>query len=141
MTIVMSSPLAGALMMTFWAPASMWAAAFSRSVNRPVDSITISAPTSFHGSCAGSRSANTRSSSPSTVRPFSETVTSASSRPRTESYFRRCASVFASVMSFTPTKSTSAPVCLTARRKLRPIRPNPLMPTLTLIVGDLPRSC
>ena len=29
-TIVMSSPLAGALMMTFLAPASMWARALSR---------------------------------------------------------------------------------------------------------------
>ena len=43
-TIVMSSPLAGALMMTFFAPASMWARAFSASVNRPVDSITMSTP-------------------------------------------------------------------------------------------------
>ena len=36
----------------------------------------------------------------------------ASRRPRTESYFSRCARVFASVMSLTPTKSTSAPVSL-----------------------------
>ena len=40
----MSSPLAGALMMTFLAPASMWARAFSASVKRPVDSRTMSTP-------------------------------------------------------------------------------------------------
>ena len=39
-TIVMSSPLAGAEMMTFFAPASMCALALSASVKRPVDSIT-----------------------------------------------------------------------------------------------------
>ena len=36
MTTVMSSPLAGAEMMTFFAPAVMWPLAFSASVNRPV---------------------------------------------------------------------------------------------------------
>ena len=36
MTTVMSSPLAGAEMMTFFAPASMWPLAFSASVKRPV---------------------------------------------------------------------------------------------------------
>ncbi len=40
MTSVMSSPLAGAEMMTFLAPAARWPLAFSASVNRPVDSIT-----------------------------------------------------------------------------------------------------
>src|SRR6478609_7147610 len=48
-TIVMSSPLAGALMITFFAPASMWARAFSAFVNMPVDSITMSTPRSAHG--------------------------------------------------------------------------------------------
>ena len=40
MTTVMSSPLAGAEMMTFFAPAAMCPLAFSASVNRPVDSMT-----------------------------------------------------------------------------------------------------
>ena len=53
-TIVTSSPLAGALMMTFFAPASRWALAFVASVKRPVDSITMSTPRSPHGSCVGS---------------------------------------------------------------------------------------
>src|SRR3954452_25567954 len=52
--------------------------------------------------------------------------------PRTESYFSRCASVCALVRSLTATKamflSPSA-----ARMMLRPIRPNPLIPTLTAI--------
>ena len=40
MTTVMSSSLAGAEMMTFFAPAVMWPLAFSASVNRPVHSMT-----------------------------------------------------------------------------------------------------
>ena len=52
-----SWPFAGALMMTFFAPASRCAAAFSLSVKRPVHSSTMSTPSSFHGSFAGSFSA------------------------------------------------------------------------------------
>ena len=51
--MVMSSPLAGAEMITFFAPASRCFAAWSRSVKRPVDSSTMSTPRSFHGSLAG----------------------------------------------------------------------------------------
>ena len=47
------------VMITFFAPASRCLAASSRLVKKPVDSITTSAPTSPHGSAAGSRSANT----------------------------------------------------------------------------------
>ena len=54
-TIVMSSPLAGALMITFFAPALRWARALSASVKRPVDSRTMSTPRSPHGSAAGIR--------------------------------------------------------------------------------------
>src|SRR5262245_11219468 len=39
-TIVRSSPFAGAEMITFFAPAARWAFALSASVKRPVDSIT-----------------------------------------------------------------------------------------------------
>src|SRR6188768_1386810 len=45
---------AGAVMMTFFAPAARCFAALSRSVKRPVDSKTTSTPRSFQGSCAGS---------------------------------------------------------------------------------------
>ncbi len=37
--------------------------------------------------------------------------------------------------SLTATKSMSAPRCFAARKKLRPIRPNPLIPTLTVMSG------
>jgi hypothetical protein len=53
LTMVMSSFLAGAEMITFRAPAVMWPVAFSASVNRPVDSITYSTPSCFHGRAAG----------------------------------------------------------------------------------------
>src|SRR5512132_2392829 len=135
-TTVRSSPLAGALITTFSAPASMCLFAFSRSVNSPVDSITIWAPSSFHGSSAGSRTASTRSSSPSTVTPPSNVPTSPSNRPSTESYFRRCASVGASVTSLTATKSQSTPSFLAARKKFLPILPNPLMPIFTLMASS-----
>src|SRR6266851_3074136 len=53
MTTVMSSPLAGALMMIFLAPAAIWPLAFSASVNRPVDSMTYSTPSCFQASACG----------------------------------------------------------------------------------------
>ena len=52
-TMVMSSFLAGAEMMTFFAPASRWPLAFVASVNRPVDSTTMSTPSDFQGMAAG----------------------------------------------------------------------------------------
>ena len=52
--------------------------------------------------------------------------------PSTESYFSRCASVAALVRSFTATKSISL-LPSAARMMLRPMRPNPLMPTFTAI--------
>src|SRR5262245_27190586 len=53
MTTVMSSPLAGAEMITFLAPAVRWPFALSASVNRPVHSRTYSTPSCFHGRAAG----------------------------------------------------------------------------------------
>ena len=52
-TTVRSSPLAGAEIMTFLAPASMCPPACSASVNIPVDSTTISAPRSSQGRSGG----------------------------------------------------------------------------------------
>ncbi len=78
---VMSSPFAGAEMMTFLAPASRCLAAFSRSVKNPVDSMTTSTPRSPHGSAAGSRSARIRSSLPPTTRPVSVVSTSPGNGP------------------------------------------------------------
>src|SRR5678815_810816 len=78
MTMVMSSPLAGAEMMTFFAPPLMCLPASSAFVKRPVDSSTMSTPRSFHGSAEGSFSAKTRTSSPSTQMPLAEVLTSPS---------------------------------------------------------------
>ncbi len=133
----MSSPLAGAEMMTFDAPASTCLRASSADVNIPVDSTTTVAPTDAQGRSAGSLSAKTGIDVPSTTIAFSAASTGTSMRPRTESYFNRCASVVVSVRSLMPTISTSAPLLSRARKKLRPIRPNPLIPTL--MVTQSPR--
>ena len=66
MQTVRSGPLAGAEMITLLAPASRCRAALSRPVKRPVLSITTSTPRSLQGRLAGSRSASTRTSAPST---------------------------------------------------------------------------
>src|SRR4051794_13349890 len=128
---VTSGSVAGAEMMTFLAPASRCLAASSRLVNRPVDSITTSTPRSSHGSAAGSRSASTLTSRPSTVIDPPDSATSPGNGPYTESYLSRCASVFESVMSLTATISMSALDSCAARNTLRPIRPKPLIPTRT----------
>jgi hypothetical protein len=67
MTMVMSSSLAGAEMITFRAPLLRWRAASSRLVKRPVDSITTSTPRSPQGSWAGSFWALARTRVPPTV--------------------------------------------------------------------------
>src|SRR5262245_49024408 len=129
-TTVMSGPFAGAVMTTFFAPAATCLAAASRFVNRPVDSNTTSTPRSFHGSCAGSFTDRTLNDSLSTVMVSSFAATAAWRLPRTESYLKRCASVCALVRSLTATKSIfESPSA--ARMMLRPIRPNPLIPTRT----------
>ncbi len=63
----MSSPFAGALMITFFAPAVMWARALSASVKMPVDSSTMSTPMAPQGSAAGSFSLSTLISRPSMI--------------------------------------------------------------------------
>ena len=65
-------------MMTFFAPASMWARAWSASVKRPVDSITRSTPRSAQGRLAGSFSSSTWTNLPLTVMPSRSAVMSAS---------------------------------------------------------------
>ena len=127
-----SGPVAGAVMMTRFAPPATCLAASSRLVNRPVDSNTTSTPRSAHGSWAGSLWVNTLNLSPLTLIQPSPASIVASRLPRMESYFNRCARVLVSVMSLTATKSTFA-FPIAARTILRPIRPNPLIPTLIAI--------
>src|SRR3954453_2966799 len=129
-TRVTSGFFAGAVMITRFAPGAMCLAAESRSVKRPVDSNTTSTPRSFHGSCAGSRIDSTLNSSPSTAMLSWRASTCACRLPSTESYFKRWASVFALVRSLIATKSMFLSPSA-ARMMFRPIRPKPLIPTLT----------
>jgi len=77
MTMVMSSFLAGAEMITFLAPPfSIWTLAFSASVKKPVDSTTRSTPRSAQGRLPGSRSARTLMRWPSTTRLSPSALTS-----------------------------------------------------------------
>src|ERR1700692_4048657 len=116
-------------MMTFFTVPRLCLAASWASVNRPVDSITISAPTDGQSISAGSFVLNTRKLLPSTAIESSVCVTFWWRLPRTESYFSKCARVFESVMSFTATNSI-AEFPSDARTMFRPIRPKPLIPTL-----------
>ena len=75
-TSVMSSPVAGAEMMTFFAPPRRWPAALSLSVKIPVDSTTISTPSPAHGRSAGFRSEKTLTVRPSISRSAPLGVTS-----------------------------------------------------------------
>src|SRR6266446_4431378 len=132
MQMVMSSPLAGAEITTFLAPAVRCFDALSLSVKRPVLSSTNSTPRSFQGSFSGSLIAETLIDLPFTTSASPLASTVPGKRLCTESYFSRWASVFVSVISLTPTNSMS--VCfaiVAARNTLRPMRPNPLMPTRT----------
>src|SRR3954451_8885653 len=133
MTTVTSSLDAGAEMITFFAPPeSTCARALVASVKKPVDSTTTSTPRSAHFRWAGSRSAKVLTTWAPTRISSSVAVTSASRRPRMESNFSNGARELLSVRSLTATISMSAPKARTARKKLRPIRPKPLMPTRTV---------
>src|SRR5438445_3654022 len=103
--MVMSSPLAGAEITTFFAPAARCLSASGRSVNRPVLSSTRSTPSAFHGSFSGSLIADTLTGLPLTTSASPCASTVPGKRRWMESYFRRCASVLVSVMSFTATKT------------------------------------
>jgi hypothetical protein len=60
--------------------------------------------------------------------------------PRIESYLSRCARVLGSVRSLTATKSRFLSASA-VRRTLRPMRPNPLMPTFTAMVPPKKIDC
>ena len=75
-------------MMTFFAPAARCFSAVSLVRNRPVDSTTMSAPTSFHLSSAGSLIAVRRIFLPLTTRVLPSTAMLPLKRPCTESYLQ-----------------------------------------------------
>src|SRR6185437_11810450 len=104
-TIVMSSFLAGAEIMTFFTVPRRCALAFSASVNLPVDSTTTCAPTDSQFSAAGSFSENTRIDLPFTRMQSPPAWISCLRLPRIESYLSKCASVAGLVRSFTATNS------------------------------------
>src|SRR5579872_6086054 len=123
-------------MMTFFTVPRRCFLASLASVKRPVDSTTISAPTEAQSSWAGSFSANTLIFLPPTVMEPASWEISSCSGPSTESYFSKCASVLVSVRSLTATNSTSLR-CRPARTTFRPMRPKPLIPTLTAIFSPV----
>ena len=108
-TTVKSGFFAGAVMMTFFAPAARCFAALSRSVKSPVDSNTTSTPRILprqlrrvlHRQHLELVACRRRCVSPLAVM-------SAFRLPRIESYLSRCASVVAFVRSLTATKSMLA---------------------------------
>src|SRR5258705_13132833 len=129
-TMVMSSLLAGAEMMTFLTVLPRWALAFSASVKRWVDSMTFCARTEAQSSLAGSRSAKSLICLSSMAMKSAPWVILFGRLPRMESYLRRWARVAGGGRSFTATNSMSGlPRAL--RNTLRPMRPKPLMPTFT----------
>ena len=119
----MSSPLAGAVMITFSAPASRCLDAPGVSMNTPVPSMTIWTPSSFQGSFRGSRLDTISMDLPSMEMWVSSTIfTSASKVPRMESYFTRwdaCLTPPESLIA-TTSRPDSARPCQ-QRRKLRPV--------------------
>jgi hypothetical protein len=101
----------------------------------------MSMPSSLHGSWPGSRSESSLISlSPTRMTP-SPASTGRSRLPSTESCFSRCAIVLRSPRSFAATISKSLPRSRCARKKFRPILPNPLIPTLVFAIAPEPFVC
>ena len=141
-----STSVAGAEMMTRGAPASMWAAAAGPSVKMPVDSITTSTPRSAHGRALGSRSAKTEKVWSPTVMDRSVWLTGHGQGAVGRVVLEEVgvggggdqvvdADHLDRVAAASPPRPR--PAARAARRKLRPIRPNPLIPTRTAIVRSL----
>src|SRR4029079_12463031 len=135
----------GADIRTRLAPAVRWAVALSLAVKMPVHSSAMSTPSAFHGSFDGSRSAETLILPLPTLMESPSIVTMPGKRPCTESKRRRWALVSTGPRSLIPTTSMSLrPDSAMARKILRPMRPNPLIPTriamliTPLIAGAIP---
>jgi hypothetical protein len=131
-TNVASTFLPGAEMSTRFAPAFRCAAASSRVRSLPVASMTRSTDSSPQPSRAGSFCVLVGIRYPPTVIAATSCAISPWKRPNVETYAISCASVAGSHRSLIATMSMSLPSRprpYTARRKLRPIRPNPLIAT------------
>ena len=114
----------------------MWAAALSRVVSRPVLSTTTSMPSSRQGNCSGCGSINMVTGEEPTIMVSCSTETGRGKGPWTESRASKRASASGSPRSFTAATSTSWGDLRAARRKARPVRPNPLIATLTAMLAS-----
>ena len=102
-TTVRSTPLAGADIRTFFAPAVMCCWAFSLLVKIPVHSKTTSTSNSFQGKFSGFLSEVTLIGPVPTSRSLPLIITSLLRMPWTESYFNKCAFVSIGPKSLMPT--------------------------------------
>ena len=128
----MLPPLPGAVIKTFLAPACRCLDAPSSVTNTPVDSMIKSMSQSAQGRFRGLRSETHLMTLPLTVMLSSPAEMSASNRPNMVSYLSRWAFVLGSEVSFSPTSCRLLSLRVAKQRtKLRPIRPKPLIATLT----------
>merc|ERR1719454_458900 len=124
-----SASLAGAEMMTFFAPPSTCFMQPSVVVNAPVDSQTYSTPVAFHGISSGSRVAERETSRPLISRPPSTMSQVPGKRPWTVSCSRRYfmySGDIGELMCLRTNESRS----MAMRTTWRPMRPKPLTPIL-----------
>ena len=84
---------------------------------------------------AGSRSESSLICCPAACSTPSSIATSPGKGPSVESNLSRCAMVLASPRSLAATMPKSTSRVSDARKKLRPMRPKPLIPTLMLAIG------
>merc|ERR1711998_4715 len=133
MTMVgVSASLAGAEMITFFAPPSTCFMQPSVVVKAPVDSQTYSTPTLFHGISVGSRVDERVMGRPLTFRPPSLTsieLPARLKRPWTVS----CSSkyfIYSGDIGELMCLSTKSSRSIAMRATWRPMRPKPLMPSL-----------
>merc|ERR1719379_1357085 len=129
-TIVgVSASLAGAEMITFFAPPSTCFRQPSVVVKAPVDSQTYSTPALLHGISVGSRVDERVTGSPLIFRPPSVSSTAPSKRPWTVS----CSSkyfMYSGDIGELMCLRTKSSLSIAMRATWRPMRPNPLMPSL-----------
>merc|ERR1719230_1669959 len=130
-----SASLAGAEMMTFFAPPATCFKQSSVVVNAPVDSHTYSTPVSFHGISVGSRVAERETSRPSILRPPSVASTVPGKRPCTVSCSRRYF-MYSGVIGELMCLSTKLSRSMAMRTTWRPMRPKPLTPSLIGASGE-----
>merc|ERR1719326_1377958 len=128
-SVGVSASLAGAEMITFLAPPSMCFMQPSVVVNAPVDSQTYSTPVSFHGISVGSRVADSETSAPLITKPSPLISQVPEKRPCTVSCSSRYF-MYSGAMGELMCLSTNESRSRAMRTTWRPMRPNPLTPSL-----------